>query len=695
MATPPKKPSSSGRRSAAARPPATRPPASRPPQGRPPQGRPPGGRRVVLPRRAGARSRLPWRRLAYWLAVVGLWGTILSGGLIAWFAWDLPAFDRLTAIDKRPAIRLLAADGTAFATLGDLYGEALDYEAFPPVLRQAVLAIEDRRFFDHGGFDAVGLLRAAWTNLVEGHLVQGGSTISQQAVKTVFLGPERTLKRKVQEAILTIELEGHLSKREILALYLNRVYLGAGAYGMDGAARRYFGSSARDLTLPQAAMLAGLMKAPSRLSPFADWAAAVRRANLVLDTMVEAGFITPEAAARAKANPARTVKRPGGDAVRYFSDWVVERIPDYIGPSDDDLVVKTTLDLKAQNAAAAALAAGLGRDGGRGAIGQGAVVALGLDGAVRAMVGGRDYQASSFNRAANGLRQPGSAFKLFVYLAALEAGLTPDSVELDGPVDIGGYRPANHNGGYAGPVTLAQAFAQSINTVAVKLLARVGAGAVVEMAQRLGITSPIPRNASIALGSAEVSPVELAAAYAVVGNGGFEVFPYGIVEVRNGAGTVLYSRQASPPERLIRERIDWQMVDLLRLVIGQGTGKAANPGRPAAGKTGTSQNYRNAWFVGFTGELAAAVWLGNDDMAPMKTVTGGAAPARIWASFMRAALKGAPVRALPEAPPDRDLLDGLFHLFSGRSDSPGTAGGGRRAGPDGPTIIYEYPKGRD
>lgn len=681
------------------------PKTSSPARGRPkdpPVGRPPGGRRVVLPprQRPGRRRflpRLPWRRLAYWTAVLGLWVMVVLGGLLAWFAWDLPAFDRLTAIDKRPAIRLVAVDGTSFATLGDLYGEALAYDDFPEVLRQAVLAIEDRRFFDHGGFDALGLIRAAWTNLAEGRLVQGGSTISQQTVKTVFLTPERTIRRKVQEAILTIELEGHLSKREILALYLNRVYLGAGAYGMDGAARRYFGRSARQLDLPQAAMLAGLMKAPSRLSPFADWDAAVRRANLVLDAMAEAGFITAEAAAQAKAVPARTVKRPGGDAVRYFSDWVVERIPDFIGPSDDDLVVKTTLDLKVQNAAAAALTAGLDREG-RG-IGQGAVVALALDGAVRAMVGGRDYQTSSFNRAANGLRQPGSAFKLFVYLAALEAGLTPDSVEIDGPVDIGGYRPANHEGGYAGPVTLAQAFAQSINTVAVKLLARVGAGKVVDMAARLGITTTIPRNASIALGSAEVSPLELAAAYAVVGNGGFEVFPYGIVEIRNGAGRVLYSRQASPPARLIAQAVDWQMVGLLRQVIARGTGKAADPGRPAAGKTGTGQNYRNAWFVGFTGELAAAVWLGNDDMTPMAKVTGGGAPARIWANVLRAALKGRPVTGLPEAPPDRDLLDDLFHLFS--SDAAPPAPGGRtdeapaRRKTGGVEVIYDYPKSRD
>ena len=628
--------------------------------------------------------------------------------MVAWFSWDLPSMADIDRIDRRPAIRLLAANGTPFATVGDLYGDTLALTDYPDVLIKAVLAIEDRRFYDHGGFDPIGILRAIFHNITTGSISQGGSTISQQTAKTVFLSPQRTLRRKVQEAILTVELENRLSKDQILALYLNRVYLGSGAYGMDGAAKRYFGHSVRQLNLAEAAMLGGLMKAPSRYSPLADYEAAKARAAVVLDAMVDADFITADQAAAAKALPARLAARPASNDARYFVDWVVDQVSDYIGPEGGDLTVATTLDLKLQQAAEAAMAAGLDGEGIKLAVGQGALVALAPDGAVRAMVGGHDYSDSPFNRAVRALRQPGSAFKLFVYLAALEAGLTPDSTVVDGPIDVGGYKPTNFEPGYGGEMSLTTAFARSVNTVAVRLLANLGARKVVAMARRLGITSDIPANASIALGTAEVTPLELTAAYAVLANGGRSVLGYGIREIRSAEGDVLYARDTSTTQ-VVTPKVVGQMNRLLAAAIDGGTGHFARLTRPAGGKTGTSQDYRNAWFVGITGDLVAGVWLGNDDGAPMKKVTGGGLPAKIWHDFMVKALSGTAATPLPSGPGDgdRDLLDQLVDFLGGGGgggggDAPSRpppaaapGGVGERAAPEGgPSIRYVYPTGR-
>ncbi|MDD3447108.1 MAG: PBP1A family penicillin-binding protein, partial [Zavarzinia sp.] len=591
-------------------------------------------------RGGGRKASSPARRrgILYWLAVVGVWSFLVVAVVVGFFAWDLPSISRLNEVDRRPAVKLVAVDGTTFATVGDLYGDALALGQYPDVLVHAVLAIEDRRFFEHGGFDPIGILRAIYHNLVTGSVTQGGSTISQQTVKTVFLTPERTVRRKVQEAILTVQLENRLTKEQILALYLNRVYLGSGAYGMDGAARRYFGHSARQMSLGEAAMLAGLMKAPSRYSPIADYEAAKTRAAVVLDAMVDAGYIDAGQAAAAKAQPARLATRPVSDDARYFVDWVVEQVANFAGPEVGDITVRTTLDLRLQRAAEAALDAGLDGEGLQADAGQGALVALAPDGAVRALVGGRNYTASPFNRAVRALRQPGSAFKLFVYLAALEAGIGPNDRVVDQPVDIAGYRPGNFGGRYAGEMSVMAAFARSINTVAVQLLARVGARKVVAMAQRLGITSPIPANASIALGSAEVTPLELTAAYAVLANGGRAVEAYGISRVTSADGGVIFSRERATGEKVLNERVVGQMNRMLSAVIDAGTGHAAALGRPAGGKTGTSQDYRNAWFVVLTGNLVAGIWVGNDDNTPMIRVTGGGLPARIWQRFMTAAL---------------------------------------------------------
>ncbi|PWR18127.1 transglycosylase domain-containing protein [Zavarzinia aquatilis] len=644
----------------------------------------------------------PKRGPLYWLAVAGVWSVVVFAVLLAWFAWDIPSMSRLNDIDRRPAIKVVSADGATVATVGDLYGDALPLAQYPDVLVKAVLAIEDRRFYDHGGFDPIGILRAMVHNILAGGLEQGGSTISQQTVKTVFLSPERSIRRKVQEAILTLRLEGRLSKDDILALYLNRVYLGSGAYGMDGAARRYFGHSARQMSLAEAAMLAGLMKAPSRYSPLADYGAATARAALVLDAMVEAEFITADQAAAAKAMPARLAARPFSNDARYFVDWVVEQVADFAGPEAGDLTVYTTLDRRLQQAAERALDAGLDGEGLKLDAGQGALVALAPDGAVRAMVGGRNYSASPYNRAVRALRQPGSAFKLFVYLAALEAGFAPDTIVNDGPVDIAGYRPTNFEGGYAGDVSLTTAFARSLNTVSVRLLARVGARKVVQMAQRLGISSPIPANASIALGSAEVTPLELTAAYAVLANGGRSAEAYGIREVRGDDGGIIFSRERPAAAPLLSAQVVGQMNRLLAAVINGGSGRSAQLGRPAGGKTGTSQDYRNAWFVGITGSLVAGVWVGNDDGTPMIKVTGGGLPAHIWKDFMTEALAGTAATPLPDAPSseDRDLLDRLVDFLGGDSPAesapaPASAATAPTAAPPrprpGPTIEYTYP----
>lgn len=648
------------------------------------------------------KGRGPRRGLAYWATVIGLWGVIISAIAVAYFAWDLPSMSRLDEVDRRPAVRLVAADGTVFATVGDLYGEAMALSEYPDVLVKAVLAIEDRRFFDHGGFDPVGILRAIYHNVVTGSVSQGGSTISQQTVKTIFLTPERSVRRKIQEAILTVQLERRLNKQQILALYMNRVYLGSGAYGMDGAARRYFGHPARQMSLAEAAMLAGLMKAPSRYSPLADYEAAKTRAAVVLDAMVDADFITADQAAAAKALPARLAARPVSNDARYFVDWVVEQVADFAGPEIGDITVYTTLDLRLQRAAETALDTGLDGEGLRLDAGQGALVALAPDGAVRAMVGGRDYTSSPFNRAVRALRQPGSAFKLFVYLAALEAGFEPGTMVMDAPVDVAGYRPTNFENGFAGEISLINAFARSLNTVSVRLLMRVGARKVVAMAKRLGISSTIPANASIALGSAEVTPLELTGAYAVLANGGRRADPYGIREVRSADGDVIFRRDGGSAERLLTEKVVGQMNRLLAAVIDYGSGKAARLGRPAGGKTGTSQDYRNAWFMGVTGQLVAGVWVGNDDGSPMLKVTGGGLPAQIWKAFMTEALTGTAAVPLPDAPSDEDrgLLDDLVDFLGGGASAPDAgpepaapapapAASGRPRGADG------FPTGRD
>lgn len=579
------------------------------------------------------------RRGLYWLSVGGLWCGIAFAGLLAWYAYDLPDTDALNLPRVSAGISLLGHDGTLIGSRGDSVGATLPLAEMPPFLVQAVIATEDRRFYDHNGLDPYGLARALWANLSAGRVVQGGSTITQQLAKNLFLGPERNLRRKTQELMLALWLEREFSKDEILELYLNRVYLGSGSYGVPAAAQKYFAKEATDLTLAESALLAGLLKAPSRYSPANDPKLARIRQAQVLANMVDAGVLTPEAKQAAQAQPLRFGSIGNSQGIQYFVDWVLDQLPDFIGRPGGDLIIHTSLDMRIQAAAEKALAGALDKDGERLGVTQGALLALSPDGAVRAMAGGRAYGKSQFNRATQARRQPGSAFKPFVYLTALEQGMRPDSVIRDSPIILNKWRPQNFDNEYRGEVTLRQAMAESINTVAVKLSEMSGRQRVIDTAHRLGIVSELTPTPSVALGVSEVSLLELTTAYTPFANGGYAVIPYAIREVRTPRGEVLYRRAPSALRQVIHDRPYAQMKEMLSNNLANGTGRAARSVNHAlGGKTGTSQDYRDGWFIGFSPDLVAGVWFGNDNGAAMKGVTGGGLPARTWKGFMEAAL---------------------------------------------------------
>ncbi len=508
----------------------------------------------------------------------------------------------------------------------------------PPVLAKAIVAIEDRRFYEHHGIDLRGLVRAAFRNAAAGGTRAGGSTLTQQLVRMSYLSQDRTLKRKVQEAVLALWLESQLPKDEILTRYLNAAYFGAGVYGADAASQRYFGKPAKDLTLSEAAMLAGLVRAPSQLAPHRNLDGARGRAAQVLDAMVETGAVTKAEADAAKRAPA-TVRVPTETPVgtNYFVDGVAESVRGLIGAGPADATVRTTLDLTLQNIAESVLARRLDQDGERRKVSQGAVVAMSTDGAILAMVGGRDYADSQFNRVTQAKRQPGSLFKLFVYLTAMRQGYRPDSTMMDRPTQIGEWEPENYGGRYRGAVTLRTAFAHSINTVAVQLAEAVGMPAVIETARGLGVTSDLPNLPSLALGSAETTLLEMTRAYAAVAAGAESIEPYMVRQILARDQT-LYNRPQTPPTPARDQAARTAMLDLLSAVVREGTGKNARVSIPAGGKTGTTQDSRDAWFVGFAGDLVVGVWLGNDDNSPMAGVTGGDMPALIWHDFVTQAL---------------------------------------------------------
>ena len=582
------------------------------------------------------RPSLPRRALSYAAAAL-VWGAVAALFVLAYYAYDLPDVSKLDVVEREPAVTVLAADGSTLATYGEVYAGPVPSARIPKALKDAVVSIEDRRFYWHPGVDPIGLARAAYVNFRAGRIVQGGSTITQQLAKNAFLTSARSAKRKAQELLLAFWLEARFSKDEILTLYLNRVYLGGGARGVEAAARRYFGKSADQLGLSEAAMIAGLLKAPSRYAPTADLRASQERARVVLAAMQDAGAIDEAEQAWAAANPAVPVRRAAHRADRYFADWILDQVAGFVGPTDRDLVVRTTLDPRLQQAANRAVGDALAREGARLGVEQSALLALRGDGAVLAMVGGRDYGTSQFNRAVQAERQPGSAFKLFVYLAGLERGILPETTLLDQPVSIGGWQPRNFAPGFAGSVTVREAVAKSINTVAVQVAERAGRARVAAMARRLGITNELKVHPSLALGSSEVTLIDLVRAYAVVANGGQGVLAHGIVEIRDDRGEVLYRPTGGGLGQAIHAEHAAAMADMLSGVLEPGgTAQAAKLDRPAAGKTGTSQDFRDAWFVGFSGDLVAGVWSGNDDAQPMRQVTGGGLPARIWRDFMMA-----------------------------------------------------------
>jgi penicillin-binding protein 1A len=589
------------------------------------------------------------RRSFYWAFVLCLWAGIAGAGLVAYYAAELPGASEWRVPDRPPNIQILANDGRLIGNRGDTGGETIRIEQLPDHVPNAVIAIEDRRFRSHFGVDPVGLVRAVAKNLAAGRTVEGGSTLTQQLAKNMFLTPERSLKRKVQEVVLAVWLETEYSKDEILEMYLNRVYFGAGAYGIEAAARRYFDREAAELTLPQAAMLAGLLPAPSRYAPNKNPEAARRRAELVLAAMREEGFITSEDMTAAREAPAQAASLHMSRSENYVADWVMDVLPYHLGSVERDVVVETTLDLDLQEYATTALVETLEAEGEKFGASEGAIVAVDGTGAVRAMVGGRSYAESQFNRATDARRQPGSAFKPFVYLTAIERmGLRPDTIRVDQPVTFGNWSPQNSHREFRGPVTLKTALSLSINTIAAQLAYEVGPQAVVDTAKRMGINSPLAPNPSIALGTSEVTLLELTGAYAPFANGGYAVVPYVIQRIRTPEGDVLFERNGSGLGRVASLESVAMMNDMLQATVEMGTGtKAAIDGWPAGGKTGTSQDYRDAWFLGYTANLAAGVWVGNDSNAPMKRVFGGTLPATIWSKFMTKAHEGVPVAQLP------------------------------------------------
>src|SRR5437660_875940 len=616
----------------------------------PPRERKPRESRSRNKRRSRSRSRLSLSRLFYWTAVLGLWATIAAVGVVVYVGAHLPPIQSLEIPKRPPTIQIVGVDGSMLAQRGEMAGANVALKDLPPYLPKAFIAIEDRRFYSHYGIDPIGILRAAVANVLHRGVSQGGSTLTQQLAKNLFLTQERTLQRKLQEAELALWLERKHSKAEILELYLNRVYFGSGAYGVEAAAQRYFGKSARNVTLAEAAMLAGLVKSPSRLAPNRNPEGAEARAQTVLAAMADAKFITDAQAQASIGHPSYHVKPAGAGTVNYVADWIGEVLDDLVGQIDQSIVVETTIDPKLQSVAEAAIIDELAAKSVKFNVSQGALVAMTPDGAVRAMVGGRNYAESQYNRAVTAKRQPGSSFKPFVYLTALEQGLTPDTVRQDAPIEVKGWRPENYTHEYFGAVTLTQALAMSLNTVAIRLGLEVGPKNVVRTAHRLGISSKLEPNASIALGTSEVSMVELVGAYAPFANGGLAVAPHVVTRIRTLDGKLLYMRQADERNQVIEPRYVAMMNTMMRETLISGTAKKAEiPGWPAAGKTGTSQDYRDAWFIGYTANLVTGVWLGNDDNTPTKKATGGGLPVEVWSRSMKTAHEGVPVAALPDA----------------------------------------------
>ncbi len=609
-------------------------------------------RKVRLARLGLRWPRITWQSVLVSLASLIVWAGIGLGLVVAFFSLDLPEIDQAT-LTRRPHVQVLDAGGWEVANFGDIYRASVDLKSLPPHVPAALISVEDRRFYSHFGVDPRGIARAIVTDMRAGARVQGGSTITQQVAKNVFLTSDRTIARKIKEVLLAIKLEQSFSKDQILALYMNRVYFGNGIYGYEAASERFFNRPAKDLTVFQSAVLAGLLKAPSHYNPTREPERAKARAQIVLTTMVETGAISPAQQIQAMASAETALKAVPQPPTRgrYFADWVMSQIDSFIGGTDRDLVVKTTLDGRLQMQAEEALEKRLAEQGGKLNVAQGAIVVMSTDGAVRALVGGRDYDDSQFNRATQALRQPGSAFKPFVYLAGVEAGYGLDDMLTDAPLKIGKWRPQNFTNTYEGPVSFETAFAKSLNTAAVRLAQQVGIKSVVDVAHRMGITEKLKPDLSLSLGSGEVTLLELTGAYAPFANGGQSVLPYAIESISEREGKPLYIREGGGLGQVVDADALAVMNHMMTAVISHGTGTAAAFGYPAGGKTGTSSDFRDAWFMGFTADYVTGVWVGNDSGAGMKKVTGGGLPAQVWRDVMVAAHAGHAPRELPGQEP--------------------------------------------
>ena len=617
-------------------------------------------------------TKRPVKKLLYWGAVAFVWGVILFSSLLGVIAWGLPDVDQAIAATKKPIVRVLAADGVELAYSGDIYAPPVDILDLPPQLPHAILATEDRRFYDHFGIDVISVARAVFVNVWAGSIRQGGSTITQQAAKNLFLTPQRTFKRKAQETILALWLEAKFSKDQIFTIYLNRVYFGAGVYGVNGAAKHYFGVPATNLNTLQSAMLAGMLKGPNKYNPATNPKVALTRAHQVLANMVAAGYIDEAHSIRAKKEKlgVKSAKQRRSKMARHFTDWILSLAPDYV-TLDQDITVITTLNSGLQKKAEKIVANWM-RDGGpamKANADETALLSLAPDGAVLAMVGGKSWRQNKFNHAVQASRQPGSAFKPVVFLAGLEAGLKPESTFIDEPLTVDGWSPKNFKREHLGPISMSDALSRSINTVAVQISERAGREKVKNTARRLGLTGDLVSTPALALGVSGTNLLELTSAYGVIANGGFGIWPYAISEIKDGSGNVIYARSGSGAGRIVNPEQVKQMRKMLEGVISSdtGTGKKARIGHLAAGKTGTSQDYRDAWFVGFTPDLITGVWVGNDDATSMKNVTGGSIPAQMWKDYMAIASK--PIYAWAEIPTDKQIASGST------------------AGPTGPNIF--------
>ena len=585
-------------------------------------------------------------------AVAAVLGVMVLAIFVLIARGEIDSFEDLKASPNGQMIRVRAADGTIIQSLGPSFGRWLSINELPSEMKDAMVAVEDRRYYAHPGVDPIGITRSLYVRAVKGRWTQGGSTITQQLARNIYLNNNKEFGRKLREIVLAMAMETKFSKDQILELYLNKVYFGGGAYGVDAASRRFFDHGAEEISLAEAAIIAGLVKAPSHYAPTADAEAALDRASVVIGVMQDAGMITAAQAASVEPAKVKLAAQTPQDSVRYFTDWVLPQLDGLIDETEKPIDVWTTLDLKMQRAATAAIAANAPRGA------QGALVAIDRDGAVKAMVGGTDYVSSNYNRAVTAVRQPGSAWKLFVYLTALEAGFRPEDMVEDKPVEIDGWQPKNSGGNYAGQISLRTAFAYSKNTVAAQLGQEVGTSSIADMARRFGISTPINTQPSMVLGTSETRVIDMTRAFAAVAAKGRSVTPYGISKVTTIDGEVLYTTTPPASVQLVDGWVAGAMTDLMQTAVATGTGRAANIGRPVAGKTGTTTSNKDGWFLGFSSGLTTGVWMGRDDARSIGGLEGGRAPAQAWAAFMRIAVANRPVEKFATDVTFPERLDG-------------------------------------